>query len=215
MNLRAAIRSLATVIIVLTGLSARADVGEEVLHLQTRWAEVNYQLEGKTQVAAFEQLVNEAEAAAKAAPDSAEVLIWSGIIRSTYAGAKGGLGALGIAKAARKDFENAMRLDANALDGSAYTSLGILYHSVPGWPVGFGDDARAEELLRTGVEKNPEGIDNNYFYAIYLADEKLYAEAEAYLLRAQAAPARPGRAIADLGRQREIMAALEQVRSEL
>ena len=48
------------------------------------------------------------------------------------------MGALGLVKRARADFEAAIKLDAGALDGAAYTSLGALYYQVPGWPVGFG-----------------------------------------------------------------------------
>ena len=181
----------------------------DLFHLQQRWAEVNYQMEGKAQLGAFAQLVEESEAVSAMQPSSAEVWIWKGIIKSTYAGAKGGLGALGLAKEAKVDLEKSVDLDPNALDGSAYTTLGTLYHSVPGWPVGFGDEDTAEELLLKAVTLNPEGIDTNYFYGTYLLDEKRYAEAEKILLQAQNAPARPDRPVADSGRQREISEALE------
>ena len=45
-------------------------------------------------------------------------------------------------------YEEAIRIDGNALDGSAFNSLGVLYYKVPGWPIGFGDKAKAKELLR-------------------------------------------------------------------
>ncbi len=192
--------------------AVNADTSDDVRRLQNRWAEVNYQLIDDAQLDAFEQLVEDAEVAIQAAPNSAEVLIWSGIIKSTYAGAKGGLGALALAKAAKADFEAAMDIDADALDGSAYTSLGILYHSVPGWPVGFGSDKKAEQLLETGVKSNPAGIDNNYFYAVFMADEKKYDVAREYFLKAQAAAPRPGRELADEGRQKEIAAALADLK---
>ena len=41
-------------------------------------------------------------------PTRAEALIWEGIIESSYAGAKGGLGALGLAKEARGNLEAAL-----------------------------------------------------------------------------------------------------------
>jgi tetratricopeptide (TPR) repeat protein len=191
--------------------SLLANAASDVAHLQQRWAEVNYQLEGKTRLSAFEQLVADAEAIVAANPDSAEVLIWSGIIKSTYAGAKGGLGALSLVKASKTDLEKALALDAGALQGSAYTSLGALYYSVPGWPVGFGDDDKAEELLKKALELNPEGIDSNYFYGSFLLEQKRYEEARTYLVKAQKAPARPGREIADSGRQQEIIAALAKI----
>jgi tetratricopeptide (TPR) repeat protein len=197
---------------IFTGFWAVQSVAQEMtdlFHLQQRWAEVNYQMEGRAQLTAFAQLVEESEAASAREPSSAEVWIWKGIIKSTYAGAKGGLGALGLAKEAKVDLETSVDLDPNALGGSAYTTLGTLYHSVPGWPVGFGDEDTAEELLLKAVTLNPEGIDTNYFYGTYLLDEKRYDEAEKILLQAQNSPARPDRPVADSGRQREISEALE------
>lgn len=191
--------------------TASADVQTDVQHLQQRWAEINYQLEGKTQLSAFEQLVQEAGHIAHANPASAEAWIWSGIIKSTYAGAKGGLGALALAKESKADLETAMKLDAKALQGSAYTSLGALYYSVPGWPVGFGDDEKAEALLSQALKLNPEGIDSNYFYGSFLITEKRYAEARQYLNKAKNAAPRQGRALADAGRQEEIKAALASI----
>lgn len=108
-----------------------------------------------------------------------------------------------------------MKLDDKAMDGSAYTSLGTLYAKVPGWPIGFGDDDKAETMLKKALTINPTGIDSNYFYAQYLIDNNHYKEAETYLLKAQQAPARPSRPLADKGRQQEIEKSLQQVRYKL
>ncbi len=191
-----------------------ADLDSDIAHLQERWAEVNYQLESNLQEDAFEQLSIEAMAVTGQYPDSAAAWIWSGIIKSTYAGAKGGLGALSLAKDAKADLEKAMEIDPQALSGSAYTSLGTLYYSVPGWPIGFGDDDYAEELLLMALDLNPNGIDPNYFYASFLADERRYDEARQYLMKAQQAPARPNRALADAGRQQEITELLLEIADE-
>lgn len=205
------LRILFSVLCVALSGAAWADASAEVDQLQHRWAEVNYNLEGDAQLDAFEELVARAEAATEAYPDDAGVWVWSGIIKSTYAGAKGGLGALGLAKDSRRDLEKAMKLNPDVLDGSAYASLGTLYFSVPGWPVGFGDDDKAEELLQKALALKSDSIDNNYFYASYLIDQKRYDEARDYLQRAQQAPARPNRPLADAGRQEEIRAALEDI----
>jgi tetratricopeptide (TPR) repeat protein len=189
---------------------------EDVIHqLQKRWAEVNYQLEGKTQLTAFEALVDDANALVTRYPDSAQLLTWRGIIQSSFAGAKGGLGAMKLAKASRADLEQAMNIDDHALQGAAYTSLGALYFKVPGWPVGFGDDDKAESLLLEALKMNPDGIDPNYFYGDFLLDQKRYTEAEKALIKAQQAPARSDRPVADAGRQQEIELALLEVRKKL
>jgi len=192
-------------------IAAFAAQESDLKHLQDRWAEINYQMEGKAKESAFDALTNEANSLVASDPASADLLIWSGIIKSTYAGAKGGIGALSLAKESKVDLEKAMEINANALQGSAYTSLGALYYSVPGWPVGFGDDDKAEELLKQALVLNPDGIDSNYFYGSFLVEQKRYAEARTYLGKAQQAPARAGRALADSGRQQEITAVLAKI----
>lgn len=194
---------------------AAADINTEIHQLQTRWAEVNYQLEGDAQEHAFAELTEQAAEVTSTYPDEAAAWVWSGIIKSTFAGAKGGLGALGLAKDARRDLEKAMELDADALDGSAYASLGTLYYSVPGWPVGFGDDDKAEQMLQKALTLSPQSIDNNYFYASYLMSKKRYAKALEFLNRAQHAEPRPDRPLADAGRQEEIRIAIAEVRDKL
>ena len=197
-------------IALLTGLNSAswADVAADLLPLQNRWAEINYQLSGREQEQAFSQLIEQVDELLEHNPESAPLWIWSGIIKSTYAGAKGGLGALSLAKDSRKDLEKAMSLDAAALNGSAYATLGTLYFSVPGWPVGFGDDDKAEELLLEALRIAPDGIDNNYFYAEFKRKHKDYAVAREYYQKAHNAAPRPGRELADTGRQADIAKAL-------
>ncbi len=207
--------TLATWLLLITGRALAGDaLLTDVADLQQRWAVANYELRDKPRVAALELLVQDAEEVTGRYPQRAEGWIWSGIIRSTLAGAKGGLGALGIAKAAKRDLEQAIELDPAALDGSAYTSLGTLYSKVPGWPVGFGSDKKADALLREALQINPDGIDANYFYGEFLYEKDRRAEAETYLQRARQAPPRPGRELADSGRQKEIAELLARVRAK-
>jgi tetratricopeptide (TPR) repeat protein len=188
----------------------------ELLAIQQEWARINYQVADASQKAArFETLEKRAEAFVKANPGRAEPLVWQGIVLSTWAGAKGGLGALGLAKRARQPLEAALKIDPAALEGSAYTSLGTLYSKVPGFPAGFGDDDKAEALLKSALKINPDGIDPNYFYGEYLFDEDRYAEAVTFLNKALAAPPRPNREIADQGRRAEATALLAKARAKL
>ena len=147
-------------------------------------------------------------------PDRAEPLVWQGIVLSTYAGAKGGLGALSIARKSRDALLAAVKLNGDALQGSAYTSLGALYYKVPGWPIGFGDHKAATEYLRKALALNPNGIDPNFFYGELLYEDGSYPEALAYLQKALAAPARPDRPLADSGRRQEITALIAQLNAK-
>lgn len=194
-------------------LSAASDASLRAL--QQRWAEINYQLPEPQREAAFAALASEAERAVTVEPKAAELHIWHGIVLSTWAGAKGGLGALGLVKQARSEFEQALQLDPKALDGSAYTSLASLYYQVPGWPVGFGDDDKAEQLFGQALALNPHGIDPNYFYGDFLQRQKRYAEARDALRKALAAADRPGREAADAGRRAEVRTLLASVEEKL
>ena len=184
------------------GESPGGDFAAAIADLQTRWTVANYELQGKARKSAFAKLAEDAETVTRTFPQRADAWIWSGIITSTYAGVKGGIGALKLAKAARADLEKALAIDPQAMRGSAYTSLGTLYHKVPGWPLGFGDDKKAGELLRKALVLNPDGIDPNYFYGEYLLEKGDKEQARQYLLRARQAPPRPNRPLADQGRQR-------------
>lgn len=192
-----------------------SDNSQQRLHdLQQRWATVNYELKDDAQEKAFEQLVADAQQWVTQEPNSAPAHIWLGIIKSTYAGAKGGLGALSLAKESRKSLQKALDLEPTALDGSAYASLGTLYYKVPGWPFGFGDEDKAKELLEQALTINPDGIDPNYFYADYWFEQGDYIKAEHYANKALAAAPRPERPLADEFRREEIKQLLVRIKGE-
>ena len=111
---------------------------------------------------------------------------------------------LPIVKAAKADLEKAIEIDGSVLDGAAYTSLGSLYYQVPGWPIGFGDDKKAETFLLKGLEYGAEDMDANYFYADYLFQQKDYAKALTYADRAEHGPADLERPVASEGRLGQI-----------
>lgn len=189
-----------------------APVDDAVAGLQQAWEQIRYQAPAKEREARFEQLAAKAHQASEQFPGRAEPLIWEGIVLSSWAGEKGGLGALGLVKQAKSLYEKAIALDPKALDGSALNSLGVLYYKVPGWPIGFGDKDKARELLQKALAVNPQGIDANYFFAEYLIETRQPSAAQPYLERALQAPARPGRQLADEGRREEARALIAQLR---
>ena len=192
-----------------------ADIDEDIVSIQHQWARANYETPENEQEQAFEELVAAARKLVESNPGSAEPRVWLAIVLSTDAGVTGGFGALGKVKEARRELEAAEKIDPDVLHGSIYTSLGSLYYQVPGWPIGFGDDEKAEEYLKKALAMNPDGIDPNYFYGDFMLEEDNYQEAVKYLEKAAAAPPRPGRPVADKGRQAEIQAKLQQARKKL
>lgn len=187
-------------------------VMDGVSRLQTEWARIKYQMADKeAQLVAIHTLEGQAAQLTAMYPQRPEPKIWEGIILSTDAGIVKGLSALDKVDKAKTLFEESIRLDPQALNGSAYTSLGSLYYQVPGWPVAFGDDEMAEQNLKQALVMNPDGIDPNYFYGDFLLQDGRPVEAKTYLERALMAPDRPGRELADAGRRQEIKAALAKI----
>jgi tetratricopeptide (TPR) repeat protein len=184
-----------------------------IAEIQQEWAQIRYEREPADRAKLYEALVLKAHRLVQAQPNRSEPLIWQGIVVSSLAGEKGGLGALGLAKQAKALYEDAIRIDGNVLDGSAYNSLGVLYYKVPAWPLGFGDKGKARELLQKALAINPSGIDANYFYAEYLVETGQRGDAIPYLERALTAPARAGRQLADDGRRAEARQLLDRTRA--
>jgi len=197
------------------GAAAQSDTPDELIRpIQQRWAEIKYKQPEKQQADLYRTLAEQARHLSESHPNLAPALIWEGIVVSSEAGARGGFGALSLAKRARDLLEESLKLDEAALNGSAYTSLATLYAKVPRWPLGFGDKARAEELFRKSLALNPDGIDPNYFYGEYLVDEGRVAEGREHLRKALLAPPRPGREVADEGRREEVRALLARIDKE-
>lgn len=199
--------------VVIGGVVRAAAVDDAVTELQHEWEVIKYQMPLKQQEEKFAGLAAKAAKTVEAFPQRAEPLIWKGIIVSSWAGAKGGLGALSLVKEAKADYETAIKLNADALEGSAMNSLGVLYYKVPGWPVGFGNKDKAKEWLQKALAVQPKGMDPNFFYGEYLLEQGNATESITYLERALQAAPRPGRAIADAGRREEIKVLLEKARA--
>jgi len=200
-----------------TGLHAQGaragGVEDAVVDLQHDWEVIKYQTPNSEREKRFAALAAKAHQFNDTYAGHSETLIWEGIITASWADEKGGLGALGLAKKSRAMYESAILLDGNALDGLAYTCLGVLYYKMPGWPVSFGDRNRARELLLKSLALNPRGIDPNFFFGELLAQTQHPDEALTYLERALQAAPRPGRQISDAGRRDEVRALIARIKS--
>ena len=196
-------------------LMANEKLDASIASLQHEWAKANYSVPKDAQEAAFKNLTEQAHQVTEQHAKAPEALIWEGIANAGYAKAKGGLGAIKLAEKARDLLLAAEKANPNALQGSAYTSLGSLYYKVPSWPIGFGDKKKAKAYLEKALLLNPDGIDPNFFYADYLSERGEYKQAIQYYEKALAAPPRAGREDADAGRRAEAEAGLKMAQGKL
>jgi tetratricopeptide (TPR) repeat protein len=187
------------------GLSSSAEM-PEVKEIQFEWARLYYMDEFLNQdLRELQALADQAAQVAEQHPQSAEALVWNAIVLSTLAEKKGGLGALGLVKEAKSKLEQAEAIEPTVLGGSVYASLGTLYAKVPGWPLGFGSDKKAEQYFKKALAINPQGLDINYFFAEYLAEQGQEQLALEYLDKALQAPLMAERPVADKGRRAQAM----------
>jgi len=196
-------------------ITDNAQLDEAIRGLQNDWAVIKYQETNEDrQLTQMKKLAAKAGTISAQYPTYAEPKIWHAIILSTVAGMDGGLGALDMAKQAKALLEQAIKINPNALEGSAYTSLGTLYYKAPMWPIAFGDNGKARAYLEQARAINPNGIDPNYFYGDFLVGTGHAKEAIPVLEHALKAAPREGREIADAGRRQEINEALLKAREE-
>jgi tetratricopeptide (TPR) repeat protein len=203
--IKIALMSLALVYIQpgIAGLSSSAEL-PEVKEIQYEWARLYYLDEFlNANYRELQALARKANQVSHNNPDSAEALVWDAIVLSTLAEKKGGIGALSLVKEAKLKLEQAEAIDPDVLGGSVYASLGSLYSKVPGWPIGFGSDKKAERYFKKALALNPQGLDINYFFAEYLADNGQDRLALEYIDRALKAPPMTERPLADRGRRQQ------------
>lgn len=203
------IAAMAAVLAMATPVAASATMSDEVKAINDGWAHITYEVKGSsTQTKALDKLAKDAAALVGRYPGKAEPLLWQGIVTSEQANRANIFHKLGLATKARDILSKAYAIDPRSAKGGTAMSLGVLYYKVPGSPIGFGDKAKAEKLLKEGLALDPNGLDANYFYGDYLLDKGDKAGARAYLQKALRAPHDPSRPAWDAGRRREVQALL-------
>lgn len=184
--------------------------------LEDRWAITKYEMTDKAQRAANVRALHlEAEGLERRYPGRAEPLIWRALVFILEAEVNSNMSSLGAVRSARRLLEQAQSIDGAAMKGAVHTNLGSLYYEVPGWPIGFGDNRKAEEHLRTALAHDSDGRETNYFFGDFLLQRKRPRDALPYLEKALNVPIDPAHARADKGRHGEVVEAYEKAKAQL
>jgi len=184
----------------------------QVSRISTDWARIKYQVSDKSaQYNQIHALAGQAAAVVARYPGRAEPLLWQGIVVSEEAGLAGTFQQLGLAKTARSLLERAEKIDPRAGNGGVLMSLGVLYSRVPGFPLGFGSSKKAAAYFQRALALDASGLEVNYFYGVFLAEQGDAPGAKAHLERALRAPAEPSRPVWDAGRRRDARGELNKL----
>lgn len=206
------IRATTVVFLILfAGPLAASELSNSLASLENEWATTYYQASETQQRQTYPQLLNKAAELVKRYPQSTEPKIWLATVMVSNAALESSLTVLATLDEAKDLLEESIRQNPSALNGAAYLTLGTLYYRVPGWPVSFGDNQAAEQMLKTSLQINPHGVDANYFYGDYLLRQERIAEAEAYFRKATQVSVRKQQLLNDMQLQKDAKSALANI----
>lgn len=186
------------------------DLASAVQHIESEWARIYYSVAKEQQDKEFKQLLSEVADLNVQHPKQAEIIIQQAIIIASNADNINALDALEAIHEARDLLMQAIDLNPKASEGAAFVTLGTLYYRVPAWPVAYGDNEKAQQLLEKALAINANTIDANYFYADFLATQGKQKQALKYFNRALAIPVRATQVFADTQLQTQAKLAINK-----
>lgn len=201
------------VLLVLSFQGFAAGLTDSVQAIETEWSAIYYSLPKAKQKAAYEALFAKTTQLSAQFPGSAEPLFWQAVILASNAELQDGFTALKAIHKSRDLLLEAIKMDPQTANGSAYVTLGTLYYMAPKWPIAFGNNDKAEEMFKAALAINPNGIDGNYFYADYLQANNRQEEAQQYFEKAMSAPSRPEQLFADSKLKEQVKMALANAKN--
>jgi tetratricopeptide (TPR) repeat protein len=199
-------------LLLLSSQCAAENLQDSLARIESEWALIYYGTPKQKQGSAYLQLLDKTVTLTKQFPTDAEPLFWEAVVKATYANHQDGFSALSSIQEARDLLEKAITIKPTTMSGSAYVTLGTLYYMAPKWPISFGDDQKAQEMLKTALNINPNGIDTNYFYGDYLLTHNNPIEAEKYFEKAVSVPIRHDQLYADNQLKAEAKLALKNAK---
>jgi tetratricopeptide (TPR) repeat protein len=219
-GLGAFVTAIATILLVALSVCVQAtensSLKSELLRLAHDWEHVKLQVSDRDdQERQMASLAQRAGQIAKQYENVPDPIVWIGIITSEQASMANENGsptkALELAKRARDILEEVEKTNPETMDAGAPTTLGVLYDRVPGFPIGFGDKARARYYLQEAIRSAPNGLDANFYYGDFLYKHGEQAEAVRILERALTLPELSNRPIWDKSRR----AAIREILSDM
>jgi tetratricopeptide (TPR) repeat protein len=192
-----------------------AEMSPVLLEMSERWATLKFNTEPGERREPLKTLAEEIGHVASEQPNNPVALVWHAVVLSTLAKESSDIAGLRMAKQAKHLLEQAESIDPGVLDGTIYTVLGSLYYQVPGYPLGFGDDEKAEQHLLKALKINPDNIDANFYYGEFLLQEKRYQSAIMAFEKVLTLPIRVKNRVADTGLKKVAEEALSTAKARL
>lgn len=178
----------------------------DLTDLIQRYDQTSWQVSDEdTQLSEFEAQLAELEGMS----ETSEVLMWQGAVAASMARIKGGAGALGLIKQAKKDLDAALDVDPD--NAMARAIRGNIFAKAPGWPLSVGSKKKAAADFVQALQAQPNNILALQGYGEFLADQGDRDQARIQYQKALGVEPRVGREMADTERQKAIQALLNSL----
>jgi tetratricopeptide (TPR) repeat protein len=207
------IKTTFVALLLLTAQCFAEDLSSSVQAIETEWASIYYKIPKNKQETAYDALLAKTDQFAEQFPKSPDLLFWQAVIMATNAELQDGFTALKGIHKARDLLLEAIKINPQTANGSAYVTLGTLYYMAPKWPIAFGDTERAEKMFKAALKINPASIDANYFYGDFLLANNQPKVAQQYFEKALSSPTRKEQAFADNKLKDEVKLALANTKN--
>ena len=201
--------------IVVSETEAQKAKKTDLLSYQQEWARLTFEEENKEkQQVGFDTLLERVEKTLKEKPSSADMRIWLAKLKMEKASSLGLFKRDDMNKEALALLEQATLINPKALDGYGYALLGHLYNSADVWPFSFGNRVKAKGYLLKALALDPDNLEANYFYGLYLKQYEGLESANPYFKKALEAKQYPDRKTAYLGLRDMIREAMKEEKEE-
>ena len=207
--------TLVAILLLMSSTAFSSSIIREINKIESEWAQIYYSQNDQEQKDAYPKLIDKTNQLITKHPKSVELSIWKAILISTNAEFENPFTALKSINIAKNLLESSIQKQPKALDGAAFVVLGTLYYMTPSWPISFGNQSKAEQLLKKGLEMNPNSIDANYFYADYLLSKNKIKKASKYFKLALNTPVRSTQQYADKQLKNEALTALKNTEQRI
>lgn len=199
------------VFLLLPSLGVANDLERVVQTLESEWASIYFSSAIDNKKHAYTRLLNKTLKLSKTKPESPELIFWQATIIASRAEHQNAIEAIAAIHKAEELLLKTIKIKPDTLEGAALIALGSLYYQAPGWPIAFGDNNKAEQFLKKGLQINPNGIDSNYHYGLFLLKQNQTEEAIKYFKAALKGPVREEQEFADKSLKEEIKEKMTQL----
>jgi hypothetical protein len=155
----------------------------EIDFLKSQWVVIKQQKPNKLYTNRILNLTKTASQFVLNHPNDPHYLVWEARIYTLAVEKLNKFKGINYAKHARNSLLEATKFSSGIQLGYIYSNLGYLYLIAPKLSLSLKNNSKKYKYLTKGLQLNPEGLESNYYYGLYLLNKKNSIESAQYYLK--------------------------------